>query len=169
MTNEGATPTEKARELLVAMLERMGIPAEVETREEADKVVLDVKCKSEDDVQRIIGRRGQVVDALQHLIGKMLVKGKEKVEKGAAGENGRERGKPVVVDAGGYRQRHIERLEGLAARMAEKAKTTGQPVDLSPMPAHDRRVIHMALANIDGVSTKSEGEGDLRHIVVLPG
>ena len=169
MTNEGATPTEKARELLVGMLERMGIPAEVETREEADKVVLDVKCKSEDDVQRIIGRRGQVVDALQHLIGKMLVKGKERVEKGAEKAEGRERGKPVVVDAGGYRQRHIERLEGLAARMAEKAKTTGQPVDLSPMPAHDRRVIHMALANIDGVSTKSEGEGDLRHIVVRPG
>lgn len=165
MTNEVATSTERARELLVGMLERMGIPAEVETREEADKVVLDVKCKSEDDVQRIIGRRGQVVDALQHLIGKMLVKGKERVEKGAE----RERGKPVVVDAGGYRQRHIERLEGLAARMAEKAKSTGQPVDLSPMPAHDRRVIHMALANIEGVSTKSEGEGDLRHIVVLPG
>ena len=165
MTNEVAMSTERARELLVGMLERMGIPAEVEMREEADKVVLDVKCKSEDDVQRIIGRRGQVVDALQHLIGKMLVKGKEKVEKG----EGRERGKPVVVDAGGYRQRHIERLEGLAARMAEKAKTTGQPVDLSPMPAHDRRVIHMALANIEGVSTKSEGEGDLRHIVVLPG
>ena len=165
MTNEVAMSTERARELLVGMLERMGIPAEVETREEADKVVLDVKCKSEDDVQRIIGRRGQVVDALQHLIGKMLVKGKEKVEKG----EGRERGKPVVVDAGGYRQRHIERLEGLAARMAEKAKSTGQPVDLSPMPAHDRRVIHMALANIEGVSTKSEGEGDLRHIVVLPG
>ncbi len=165
MTNEGATPTERARELLAGMLERMGIPAEVETREEADKVVLDVKCKVEDDLQRIIGRRGQVVDALQHLIGKMLVKGKEKVEK----PEGRERGKPVVVDAGGYRQRHIERLEGLAARMAEKAKSTGQPVDLSPMPAHDRRVIHMALANIEGVSTKSEGEGDLRHIVVLPG
>ena len=166
MTNEGAVvSTDRARELLVGMLERMGIPAEVETREEADKVVLDVKCKSEDDMQRIIGRRGQVVDALQHLIGKMLVKGKEKVEKG----EGRERGKPVVVDAGGYRQRHIERLEGLAARMAEKAKSTGQPVDLSPMPAHDRRVIHMALANIEGVSTKSEGEGDLRHIVVLPG
>ncbi|HUS65008.1 MAG TPA: R3H domain-containing nucleic acid-binding protein [Kofleriaceae bacterium] len=169
MTNEGATPTERARELLVGMLERMGIPAEVEMREEADKVVLDVKCKSEDDVQRIIGRRGQVVDALQHLIGKMLVKGKEKVEKAPGAENGRERGKPVVVDAGGYRQRHIERLEGLAARMAEKAKTTGQPVDLSPMPAHDRRVIHMALASIEGVTTKSEGEGDLRHIVVLPG
>ena len=163
----GAVPVERARELLTGMLERMGIPAEVETREEEDKVVLDVKCKSEDDVQRIIGRRGQVVDALQHLLGKMLVKGKEKPEKAEGRE--RERGKPVVVDAGGYRQRHIERLEGLAARMAEKAKSTGQPVDLSPMPAHDRRIIHMALASIEGVSTKSEGEGDLRHIVGLPG
>jgi spoIIIJ-associated protein len=156
------------------MLERMGIPCEVQMREEEDKVVLDVVCKTDDDTQRIIGRRGQVVDALQHLIGKMLVKGKDKSERPERGEKGErpergERGKPVVVDSGGYRQRHIERLEGLAARMAEKAKSTGQPVDLSPMPAHDRRVIHMALASIEGVSTKSEGEGDLRHIVVLPG
>jgi len=163
MANE-AVDTDRALELLRGILERMGITAKVELHEEEDKRVLDVVCEADDDLQRVIGRRGQVVDALQHLVGKMLIKGKsEKADRNEA------RGKPIVVDAGGYRQRHIERLEGLAARMAEKAKTTGQPVDLNPMPAHDRRIVHMALASVEGVSTKSEGEGDLRHIVVIPG
>jgi spoIIIJ-associated protein len=139
----------------------------VELREEEDKRVLDVVCDADDDLQRVIGRRGQVVDALQHLVGKMLIKGKP--ERSDKGDKVDGRGKPIVVDAGGYRQRHIERLEGLATRMAEKAMSTGQPVDLNPMPAHDRRIVHMALANVDGVSTRSEGEGDLRHIVVVPG
>lgn len=162
MENE-AVETDRAMELLRGILERMGIAAKVELHEEEDKRVLDVVCEADDDLQRVIGRRGQVVDALQHLVGKMLIKGKsEKAERNEA------RGKPIVVDAGGYRKRHIERLEGLAARMAEKARSTGKPVDLNPMPAHDRRIVHMALANVEGVSTKSEGEGDLRHIVVIP-
>jgi len=163
MANE-AVDTDRAIELLRGILERMGIAAKVELREEEDKRVLDVVCDVEDDLQRVIGRRGQVVDALQHLVGKMLIKGK-----GEKSEKPEGRGKPIVVDAGGYRQRHIERLEGLAARMAEKAMSTGQPVDLNPMPAHDRRIVHMALANVEGVSTRSEGEGDLRHIIVVPG
>lgn len=163
MANEAAVDTDRAMELLRGILERMGIAAKVELHEEEDKRVLDVVCEVEDDLQRVIGRRGQVVDALQHLVGKMLIKGK-----GDKAERNEARGKPIVVDAGGYRRRHIERLEGLAARMAEKAKETGKPVDLNPMPAHDRRIVHMALASVEGVSTKSEGEGDLRHIVVIP-
>ncbi len=157
----GAVPTDEARDYLRGILERMGIPAEVTAREDDDKLVLDVECSSTDDVQRVIGRRGQVVDALQHLVSKMVGRGKTEGREG--------RGKPIVVDSGGYRQRHIDRLEGLAAKMAEKAKTSGRPVDLEPMPPHDRRVIHMALANVDGVATRSEGEGDMRHIVVVPG
>ncbi len=155
--NDEAVPIDRARQFLCGILERMGIAAEVTARDEADKLVLEVACASTDDVQRVIGRRGQVVDALQHLVAKMV--GKERSES---------RGKPIVVDAGGYRQRHIDRLEGLAAKMAEKARTSGRPVELDPMPAHDRRVIHMALANVEGVATQSEGEGDLRHVVVVP-
>lgn len=167
MANE-AVDTDRAMELLRGILERMGIAAKVELREDEDKRVLDVVCEVDDDLQRVIGRRGQVVDALQHLVGKMLIKGKgEKAERSEKPDRDA-RGKPIVVDAGGYRQRHIERLEGLASRMAEKALSTGKPVDLNPMPAHDRRIVHMALANVEGVSTRSEGEGDLRHIVVLP-
>jgi spoIIIJ-associated protein len=147
----------KAQAFLAGVLDRMRIPAEVKAAEQDDRLVLEIECGSEQDLQRIIGRRGQVVDALQHLVGKVLVK--------LRGDKGR----IVVVDAGGYRQRHIERLEELARRTAEKCKASGAAVELTPMPAHDRRIVHMALAAIGGVTTQSEGEGDLRHIVVHPG
>ncbi len=144
-----------ALEFLEGILDRMGIRADIEVAELDDRVCLDIQC---DDVQRVIGRRGQLIDALQHLVAK-------RVSQIAAGEG---RGKPIVVDAGGYREREIERLEALAAKMAEKAMRQGEPVELSPMSPHDRRIVHMALADMEGVSTRSEGEGDLRHVVVVP-
>jgi spoIIIJ-associated protein len=144
----------RAVELLSGILERMGMDAEIEVREESDRTTLDIRC---DDVQRIIGRRGQVIDALQHLVGKMLVR-----------DRSGQRDKPIVVDAGGYRERHVERLRELAERMAEKALKTRRIVELNPMPAHDRRIVHMALAEREGISTRSEGEGDDRHILVVP-
>lgn len=156
VTEQKQNEVDIAKDLLTEILERMKVPASVEASEQEDRLLLDVICDEDDDTQRIIGRRGQVVDALQHLVGKMLVKFRT------------ERGKPIVVDTDGYRQRHIERLEGLAVRSAEKVKDGGRPVDLNPMNPHDRRIVHITIAEIEGVSTKSEGEGDTRHVVVLP-
>ena len=152
MTTE-VNDVEKAQELLTGLLDHMGLSAKVNASENDDRIVLDVEC---DDVERIIGRRGQTIDALQHLVGKMLMRYRT------------ERGKPITVDAYGYRARHIERLEGLAARMGEKAISSGEEVKLSPMNAFDRRIIHMALKEVEGVSTQSEGEGADRRVVVIP-
>ena len=147
----------KATELLEGMLSSMSIPAKVTATELEDKLALAIECEDEQDTQRVIGRRGQVIDAFQHLLNKMVSAKRE------------DRGKPVVVDAGGYRERHVERLESLAERMAEKCKASGKPVDLNPMTPYDRRIVHMYLAELDGVETRSEGEGESRHIVVFPG
>ncbi len=146
---------ERAREFLEGILDRMDIDADVVVREREDRVLLEIEC---DDVQRVIGRRGHLVDALQHLVAKRVAKLSESES----------RGKPIVVDAGGYREREIERLESLADKMARKALRDGAPVELSPMSPHDRRVVHMAIAEMGGVVTRSEGEGDLRHVVVVP-
>ncbi len=150
------TETDTAQEFLTGVLSRMKIGAEVEASENDDQIMLDIQCTEEQDVQRIIGRRGQVVDALQHLVGKVVSRSRE----GS--------GKPIVVDAAGYRHKHIERLEGLATRMAEKCLGQASPVDLNPMNPHDRRIINMTIAKIDGVSTESAGEGEDRHVVVHP-
>lgn len=147
---------DKSVTLLEGLLDRMSIAASVEVEELEDKLLVKIECEAEEDTQRVIGRRGQVVDAFQHLLNKMV------------GRDRAERGKPVIVDAGGYRERHVERLESLAERMGEKCRSTGEPVDLNPMTPYDRRIVHMYLAELEGVVTRSEGEGDTRHIVVLP-
>jgi spoIIIJ-associated protein len=146
--------TEKAIDFLQGVLERMGIPADIDVKEEEDRIVLEVQTP---DPDVIIGRKGQVVDALQHLVGKVVFR-----------ERSGEKGKPFIVDAGGYRDKHVQKLQALAARMGEKALKTGAIVELSPMSPHDRRIVHMAISAIPGLSTRSEGEGDDRHILVVP-
>ena len=144
---------EEAKTYLSGVLERMGFAAEIAVSEKDDRVVFDVQC---DGVERVIGKRGQVVDALQHLVAK------------AAHRDRSVRGKPIVVDAGDYRAKSIERLQGLAQRMADKAIESNDTVELSPMSSHDRRIVHMALADVPGVETRSEGSGHNRHVCVVP-
>jgi spoIIIJ-associated protein len=146
---------EKACDFLVGVLERMGISADIDVHEQEDRIVLEIQTA---DTDLIIGRKGQVVDALQHLVTKVVYR-----------ERAGERGKPLVVDAGGYRDKHIEWLKSLAQRMGEKALKSGTIVELSPMSAHDRRIVHMTIAEIPGLSSRSEGEGDDRHVLVVPG
>jgi spoIIIJ-associated protein len=157
---------EKASEFLIGVLERMGISADIDVREEPDKFVLDVQTT---DTELVIGRRGVVVDALQHVVNKVVYRERAAGRAPTSGGLDKsEKGKPFVVDAGGYRDRQIERLKSLAQRMAEKALATNEIVALSPMSPHDRRIVHMAIAEIPGLATRSEGEGDDRHILVMP-
>ena len=145
---------ERACDFLQGVLERMGIAADIDVNESEEKIILEIQTA---DPEQVIGRKGQVVDALQHLVSKVVYR-----------ERAGEKGKPIIVDAGGYRAQHIERLQQLAARMGEKATSTLRIVELAPMSAHDRRIVHMAIAEMAGLSSRSEGEGDDRHILVVP-
>ena len=145
---------ERACDFLMGVLERMGIPADIDVHDSEDKIVLEIQTA---DPEQVIGRKGQVVDALQHLVSKVVYR-----------ERSGEKGKPIIVDAGGYRAKHVERLQALAQRMGEKAQATKRIVELAPMSAHDRRIVHMAIAGMAGLSSRSEGEGDDRHILVVP-
>jgi spoIIIJ-associated protein len=142
---------EKASEFLLGVLERMGISADIDIKDDTDKTILEIQTK---DTELVIGRRGVVMDALQHLVNKVVYRDRP----------GGERTKPLVVDAGGFRDKQIERLQ----RMGEKALQTKQIVELQPMTPHDRRIVHMAIAEIPGLSSRSEGEGEDRHILVVP-
>jgi spoIIIJ-associated protein len=145
---------EKASEFLLGLLERMGISADIDVKDDNDRTVLEIQTA---DTELVIGRRGVVIDAIQHLVNKAVFK-----------ERSTEKGKPLVVDAGGFRDKQVERLRGIATKMAEKALTTKQIVELQPMSPHDRRIVHMAIAEIDGLSSRSEGEGEDRHILLVP-
>jgi spoIIIJ-associated protein len=108
-----------------------------------------------DDLGILIGRRGQTLATLQYML-RLMVSHQMKVWT------------PIVIDIEGYKQRRSEALQALAIRMAEQVLTRGTPFTLEPMPAYERRVIHLALADHPEVTTESIGEGDLRKVVILP-
>src|SRR5919204_613767 len=76
-----------------------------------------------------------------------------------------ERLQPVIVDAAGYRERRRASLESLAVRSAERALATGEPVELDPMSAVERKLVHLRLAEYEGVETTSEGTEPNRYVV----
>jgi len=109
------------------------------------------------DAGLLIGRRGQTLHAMQHLLLVMLTHS----------ESGSQRYR-LVLDADGYRKRRQEALEQLATTLATQVKQTGEEAVLEPLNAMERRIVHTILAENPDVETYSEGEGLDRHVVISP-
>jgi len=142
-----------ARSLLHGMVARMGYELEVLVSADEERIQMNL---SGEGAGELVGPKGQTLDALQFLLNRMLNR---------TGHGDR---RPVVVDSDGYRERRIEALRELAERLGDKAARTGKIVAVNPMSAHDRRVIHMALRETPGISTRSEGEGEERRLLIVP-
>lgn len=142
-----------ARELLERVVATLGIDGRVEVIEDGDEVVATVTGA---DLGVLIGRHGQMIDALQYLANAIAHR--------TVGEERRR----IVVDAAGYRARRFATLESLARRSAEQASATGRRVELEPMSAVERRLVHEALKEDPEVTTSSEGVEPNRYVVVLP-
>jgi len=141
------------RAILVLVTAALGIDAHIDVREDEDAVT--ATC-SAPDAGLFIGRHGQTIDAVQYLLNAI------------AHRRGDEPRKEVVVDAAGYRERRRATLEALALRTADQAHMSGEPVELDPMTAVDRKVVHLALKERDDVETRSEGMEPNRYVVVAP-
>lgn len=147
------TPAVKAVDFLETLVSDMGLDATVEIVSKDDEgVVIDIKG---DSLGILIGRRGDVLDSIQYLA--TLAANIEK--------SGFYR---VTVDVQGYREKRAETLRGVAKRMSEKVLKYKRSFALEPMNAYERRIIHSACQNIDGVTTRSIGEGADRKIVISP-
>ena len=142
-----------ARELLERTLEALGVAGTISLDESDDAVTATV---TGGDIGVLIGRHGQMIDALQYLANAMAHR--------AVGDDRRR----IVIDAAGYRARRASTLEGLARRSAEQASATGSRVELEPMSAVERRIVHEALKDDPEVSTASEGVEPHRFVVVIP-
>jgi len=147
-----------ARQTLEELLEKMGISARVDDYikqpQDADdyhKLVLNVRGR---DLGVLIGRRGETLDALQYIT--RLIVGREL-----------QRRVNLVVDVEGYRVRRERSLEQLAQRMAERAVATGRRQVLEPMPAAERRIIHVALRHHSEVATESIGQDENRKVTIF--
>ena len=143
----------RVRELLERITSDLGLHPWVEIREDDETVT--ASCSGR-DLGMLIGKHGQTIDAIQYLVNAILAR------------DPGERRKEVVVDAGGYRARRRASLESLAVRSAERALARGEPVELEPMTAVERKVVHVRLKDVQGVATSSEGTEPNRYVVVSP-
>ncbi|MCL2678830.1 MAG: protein jag [Dehalococcoidia bacterium] len=152
----------RAQECLDALLYLMGIDAgasvgiydsdSFEGEDTGASVVLDIRGS---DLGLLIGRHGQTLASLQYIL--RLIVGRQ------AGVS-----VPLVLDVNGYKRRRFESLRTLAQHVAEQVEVNGRSFALEPMPAYERRIIHLALADHSHVITESVGFGDDRKVVVVP-
>ncbi len=152
VVKEKLTDGARAVKFLEGLLPLLGSDAQPSLAGEEEKIVIELKAET---TKGIIGRRGEVIDAIQILAG-------------AVANTGRKEYVRVVVDCGNYREEREETLRRVAEKLAAKAVRIGKRVRLEPMNPYERRIIHSALAESDEVYTKSEGKEPSRYVVIIP-
>ena len=160
MSDMTATPLSQeaqiARQVLQEILQHMDFAAEVEVQEQPEQIMLTMV--SDRPMGLLIGKGGQTLNAIELLVRTITQTKLQALER------------HIVVDAEGYRARHAERLEEAARLAARQVLETGESIPMEPMNPRDRRTVHMAIAEIEGVASTSAGEEPYRHVVVcLPG
>ncbi len=148
--------SQRALDFVRDVLHHMEMDCKVQARRPREEDGRDISLEIQGrDSARVIGKRGQVLGALQFLTNRIL------------NRPGEER-RYVTVDAEGYRSRRDNSLTAMAKRLGKQAVTDGKIITFEPMPPRDRRLVHLALAKFDGVITKSEGEGETRRVQIIP-
>jgi spoIIIJ-associated protein len=150
-----ATPPEsevaaEVRALLERIAREIGVHAHLAIDEDEETVTAAFSGR---DLGLLIGKHGQTIDAIQYLANAIVFRGQEDR-------------KAIVVDAAGYRERRKASLDALAIRSAERARSTGERVELEPMTAVERKVVHLRLKEYPGVVTSSEGTEPNRYVVI---
>lgn len=147
------TDADRASEFLDGLFELLKVTATTEIKEENDeRIVINVVAT---DSSSLIGYRGEVLDSLQCIAGAVANKTNENYKR-------------VVVDCENYREKREATLKSLAEKLANKAIKTCRKIALEPMNPFERRVIHSALVDFEGVKTSSEGKEPSRYIVITP-
>jgi spoIIIJ-associated protein len=147
-----ADPADRVRSILERIVDELDVDASIDVSEDAEEIVGRVDGE---ELGLLIGRRGQTIDAIQLICYR-------------AAFRGRQDRKRVTIDAAGYRERRREAIERQADRAAERALKSGNEIELDPMTANERRVVHQHLKDRSGVETFSEGDEPERCVVVAP-
>jgi spoIIIJ-associated protein len=142
----------RVTDILGTLLGLMEVQGEVEVLSAESPLALNVKGE---DLGILIGRRGQTLVALEYVT-KLIVVQQLKTWV------------PLTIDVGGYKKHRRDSLQKLALYLAEQVKSRRRAMPMEPMPADERRIIHLALADHPDVTTQSIGEGENRKVVILP-
>ncbi|MDO8498798.1 MAG: R3H domain-containing nucleic acid-binding protein [bacterium] len=141
-------------EILENVLGLLNLEGSFEVVEGPEEVAVSIEAT---DPGRLIGFRGETLDALQLLVNQL-----------ASRKSGEEKFKRVVIDVSGWRKNKEGDLERRARNWAEEVKESGEEIELEPMPSWQRRIIHLVISEIEGVESESLGEGRERHSVIRP-
>jgi spoIIIJ-associated protein len=142
------------REVMEQMLDGiLGQKPEFEITGHSERV--SVLILDEENSGLLIGREGQTLAAIQYIVNRIVI---------------RRHGSPlkVQINTGEYRERQDDNLRKMAIFLADKAKTLGRPQSTKPLSSYHRRVVHLALQEDEGISTRSKGEGPLKRVLILP-
>ncbi len=142
----------RATEFVDGLLEILGVKAVSELKSDGDKIEIEIQTTNS---HAVIGRRGEILDAIQCVAG-------------AVANIGRDDYRKVVVDCENYREHREQTLKALADKLAKKAVERGRKVTLEPMNPYERRIIHSALADNTEVKTVSDGKEPNRFVVIIP-
>ncbi len=152
-SEDRAEQTREATEILGKILELMGEKGEIsEGEKDPESIELEIKG---DGSGLLIGRHGQTLDALEYIVNRVLAR---RVKEAIT----------IVLDTESYRARRRQQIHRMALSMGEQAKREHATVKLEPMPPRERRIVHLALKDDPLITTRSEGEGYLRSIEIIP-
>ncbi len=142
----------KVSEILENILSLLSLEGSFEVEERDDGVFVSIDTQ---DAGRVIGREGETLSALQLIVNLIVSRQSED-------------SKRVIIDIGSWKQSKEEELAHKARTWAEQVKVDSKPMELEPMPAWQRRIVHMTIQETDGVESESVGEGEERHLVISP-
>ena len=143
----------KIEELLSNVLTLMNVDSQVSVRIEEDIHKVKIDTTGADGL--LIGKKGQNLEALEHLLRRMV--GKQL-----------KRSVRMQIDVGGYRQRRVVALKSKAVSLASRVKVSGKEMQVEPLSAAERRIIHLALVGDPQVKTFTIGDGELKNVVIAP-
>src|SRR5512143_1659707 len=148
---EAPEKVEKARAFCEELLRRLGGDVAVEVKETPEAIGVSLTPRPANALEL----SSALVEAAQYLVNRVV--------------NPRAEGRKWVnLDVGGFREEGDPAVKAMAERLAATAKRTGQAIAIAPISARDRRQIHLALVDVEGVSTRSEGEGIFRQLLIVP-
>ncbi len=149
-TEAGLAKIEKAKAYLTGILEKLGVEAELKVTAGAESAMIDIETPNSGAV---IGKRGETLDALQYLVFMIANRGDKEYYR-------------IILNSANYRERRRKTLEELAAKIARNVLRSGRQTTLEPMNPYERRIIHSAISEIEGVASRSVGEEPYRKVVI---
>ncbi|MBI1950582.1 MAG: hypothetical protein HYS34_04380 [Acidobacteria bacterium] len=148
---EPAADAAEVVRLTERILHGLGLDVKATARDGPDAIQVDLAGR---DGDFLLSRKGEGLGALQYLLNRIIYRGRK--------------GRKIQVDCGGFRKLREDEIVEIAVRSAEKVKAGGEECVLSPLNPYERRLVHLALAEIGGVETRSIGDGFLKKIAIVP-